>query len=118
MTARDLLFQLHAKGVQIQASGDDRLIIDAPRGAITPDLRAALGANKAELLQILKSEQVNDRTAANSETAVPVFRPEASIYQAPIAPALSQRKIATPAITDPDEVAAASTAEEIKQLEI
>ena len=52
MSARELLVQLREKGVEVKANGD-RLVIDAPRGTITPDLREALSANKAELLQIL-----------------------------------------------------------------
>ena len=42
MTAHDLLLQLRAKGVEVRTSGDDRLVIDAPKGTITEDLRSAL----------------------------------------------------------------------------
>ena len=42
MTAHDLLSELRAKGVDIKTSGDDRLVIDAPRGTVTDDLRTAL----------------------------------------------------------------------------
>ncbi len=71
MTARNLLSELRKKGVEVRTSGDDRLVIDAPKGAITPELRSALAAHKAELLQILKNEQ----------------QPPAPIAPAPIAPA-------------------------------
>ncbi len=66
MTARDLLLQLRAKGVEVKTSGNDRLVIDAPKGIINEDLRSALAANKAELLRILKAEQAGPgyRTAA------------------------------------------------------
>ena len=57
MTARNLLAQLREKGIEIKTSGADRLVIDAPKGAITPELRSALSAHKVELLQILNSEQ-------------------------------------------------------------
>src|SRR4051812_45241036 len=56
MTAQDLLSQLRAKGVDIKISGDDRLVIDAPRGTVTDDLRTALSANKAALIGLLKEE--------------------------------------------------------------
>ena len=56
MTAQDLLSQLRAKGVDIRISGDDRLVIDAPRGTVTDDLRTALSANKAALIGLLKEE--------------------------------------------------------------
>ena len=49
MTAHDLLSQLRANGVDIKTSGDDRLVIDAPRGTVTDDLRTALSANKTAL---------------------------------------------------------------------
>src|SRR5689334_20102118 len=59
MTAHDLLSQLRAKGVDIKTSGEDRLVIDAPRGTITEELRTALSANKLALIQILKDEDVS-----------------------------------------------------------
>ena len=65
MSARELLLQLREKGVEVKANGD-RLVIDAPRGAITPDLRDALSANKAELLQILTAPPI-ERTAPRPE---------------------------------------------------
>ena len=71
MTARNLLSELREKGVEVKTSGDDRLVIDAPKGAITPELRSALAANKVELLEILKSEQ----------------QPPASVAPKPVAPA-------------------------------
>jgi hypothetical protein len=55
MTAHDLLSQLREKGVEVKTSGDDRLVIDAPKGTITEDLRKALAAHKADLIQILKA---------------------------------------------------------------
>ena len=56
MTAQDLLSQLREKGVVLKTSDGDRLVIDAPKGTITDELRDALKAHKSELLQILKSE--------------------------------------------------------------
>ena len=56
MTARNLLTLLREKGVQIRTSGADRLVIDAPKGTITPQLREELAANKADLLRILQTE--------------------------------------------------------------
>ena len=73
MTAHDLLSQLREKGVEVKTSGDDRLVIDAPKGTITEDLRSALAAHKAELLQILKGEQAgNESVAPVSEAPQPV----------------------------------------------
>jgi hypothetical protein len=127
MTAHDLLTQLRAKGVEVKTSGDDRLVIDAPRGTVTDELRAALSANKNALIQLLKDEQTNAQaeielteTAAVSAASIPSFTPEtvappqapptvrqSSVMQAPSAPASS--------IATPDE--AASTAAEIAQLQ-
>ena len=72
MTARDLLLQLRARGVEVKTSGDDRLVIDAPKGIINEDLRGALSANKAELLWILKAEQAGPADAAVSQATDPV----------------------------------------------
>ena len=52
MNADQLLGELRARGVVLEAAGD-RLRVDAPRGAITPELREALTAHKAEVLALL-----------------------------------------------------------------
>src|SRR5215470_295158 len=62
MSPRELLVQLREKGVEVRSNGD-RLIIDAPKGAITPDLRDALAANKAELLRILNTPPPGEKSA-------------------------------------------------------
>ena len=54
MTAAELITELEARGVLIEVTGD-RLRVDAPKGAITPELRAALTARKAEVLAILNT---------------------------------------------------------------
>ena len=65
MSPRELLVQLREKGVEIKSNGD-RLLIDAPKGAITPDLRDALAANKAELLRILNTPAPGDKLSPRS----------------------------------------------------
>jgi membrane protein involved in colicin uptake len=69
MTAHELLAQLREKGVEVKTSGDDRLVIDAPKGTITEELRGALSAHKAELLHILKTGQT--AIAAEAESHAP-----------------------------------------------
>ena len=72
MTASSLLSQLRELGVEIKVSADDRLVIDAPRGAITPELRSALASHKPELLQILKAEQTAKVAATTPGPQEPV----------------------------------------------
>jgi hypothetical protein len=106
MTAHELLSQLREKGVEVKTSGEDRLVIDAPRGTITEELRSTLAANKAELLQILKVEQVkNESAVATSEIAASPLR----------APSISD--LAKVPAGDENALVAASTAEEINQLQ-
>ncbi len=71
MTAHDLLSELRAKGVEVRTSGDDRLVVDAPKGTITEDLKSALSAHKAELLRILKAEQTKPTEDVVSEEQQP-----------------------------------------------
>lgn len=104
MTAHELLSQLRARGVEVKTSGDDRLVIDAPRGTVNEEMRAALSANKAGLLQILKDENLKAEAPARAEATVPEPAP------LPVLEAL-----APPPHVD-DEIAA-STAEEIGQLQ-
>src|ERR1700716_2246681 len=75
MTAHDLLAQLRQKGVEVKASGDDRLVIDAPKGTVTEELRSALSANKAELLRILKAEEAANAKAEEVPELIPTAPP-------------------------------------------
>src|SRR5262245_36724393 len=101
MTAQDLLSQLRAKGVEVSRSGDDRLVIDAPKGTITDELRKSLAAHKAELLEILRQPAMVEPEpepppVAESRTPLPV--------------------IEAPSPASEDGSIAASVAEEIAQL--
>lgn len=60
MNAAQLLTELKGRGVMLEAKGD-RLVIDAPKGTVTPELREVLAERKAELLTLLK---VNDAEIA------------------------------------------------------
>src|SRR5882762_10401571 len=58
----------------LSADGSDRLVVDAPKGALTPSLREALAAQKPELIAALKAQAREDsQTYADfqSETHVP-----------------------------------------------
>ena len=50
-----LLPDLHRSGINVSMA-DDQLVLDGPRGALTPDLRARLVALKPELLIYLRLE--------------------------------------------------------------
>jgi hypothetical protein len=52
MIAQELLTELQSLGVVLVANGG-RLSIDAPKGIITPAIRAELARHKAELLALL-----------------------------------------------------------------
>ncbi|MFP5265566.1 MAG: hypothetical protein ACLGJB_27065 [Blastocatellia bacterium] len=54
MTVMELIAELRGRGVVLEASGE-RLRVDAPKGAVTPDLRAALEAHKTKILEALTS---------------------------------------------------------------
>lgn len=109
MSARELLVQLREKGVEVKAQGD-RLVIDAPKGLITRDLREALSANKAEILQIL--------TAPPIERTPP--RPAPVAAQEPVAPpktAAVQLEASRAREPQPTSPHVSSVVEEINQLE-
>jgi hypothetical protein len=144
MTAHDLLAQLRAKGVEVKTSGDDRLVIDAPKGAINEDLRSALATHKAELMQILRAEQTGNGASASATRSIsetprhssplseqrpsapelmptspePAFtapRSESDVVKvAPPAPQFAQ----APAGAEPEDPAIASAAAEVAQLEV
>ncbi len=117
MTAGTLLSELREKGVEVKTSGDDRLIIDAPKGTITPELRSALAEHKAELLQILKTEQ----QAQPPEPIAPKHAaPKTSAPVAPAATTYAPQVAAPPVLAKPvaeDDSPAGLATQEIKQLE-
>src|SRR5215210_4040649 len=55
MNASLLLEDLQGRGITLAANGD-RLIIDAPKGALTDELRQVLAAHKLEILALLGGE--------------------------------------------------------------
>jgi len=102
MTAHELLTELRAKGVAVSRSGDDRLLVDAPKGTITEDLRKSLAAHKTELLEMLKEPSIVEPEA------------EAALVPEPLLPVRSLE----PAGPVAEHTAiVASVAEEITQLQ-
>src|SRR5262249_5029884 len=131
MSPRELLVQLREKGVEIKSNGD-RLVIDAPKGAITPDMRDALAANKAELLKILNapppvekpSPAVIEKSAEPKPVAPPAAQTTAPSRTQPVAQRTPPPPIPVTVPTPPTAAprvetpgATSSVAEEIKQLE-
>jgi TubC N-terminal docking domain/HEAT repeats len=122
MTAHDLLSELRAKGVEVKTSGGDRLVIDAPRGTVNEELRAALSANKAALIEILKDEASSQPPVIEppqnlSEFAPPTPPPAPSLVEAtrPVAPAAPVMPPPAPPVVKSEIVD--STAAEIAQLQ-
>ena len=108
MTAHELLSELRAKGVEVSSSGDGRLVIDAPKGTITEDLRSSLAAHKAELLEILEKQNIVESSPVRD--LVPQMPPRRCGYSETV-PAVP----ATPPspVSNEDHAVAASVAEEI-----
>jgi hypothetical protein len=57
MTPAELLTLVRAADIRLEARGD-RLVFDAPHGALTPALRSALAQQKAALLRLLAPVQL------------------------------------------------------------
>ena len=55
MNATTLLTDLRNRGIRLSVAGE-RLSVDAPKGAMTADLRAALVEHKAGLLRLLNAQ--------------------------------------------------------------
>ena len=52
MTAAAVLAEARGRGITLSSRGD-RLAFDAPAGAMTPDFRESIAANKGDLLALL-----------------------------------------------------------------
>jgi amino acid adenylation domain-containing protein len=66
MDARALLAELRERGIRVRANGN-RLVCDAPRGALTAEMQAAIRVLKTDLLRHLATETVS--------TGLPELRP-------------------------------------------
>ncbi|SEU29048.1 amino acid adenylation domain-containing protein/thioester reductase domain-containing protein [Stigmatella erecta] len=73
MSVRELLGTLAAKGVRLRVDGD-KLVVEAGKAVLTPELRAELSANKADILVFLRKH--SSRHEVGSEPAQPLARPE------------------------------------------
>jgi len=109
MTAHELIAQLQEKGVELKSSGD-RLVIDAPKGTITPEIRSALAEHKADLLAILSQPAVPATPAAAEAPAAPQLRAASQFIEAPV-------ERASYSEPRPASTGDSSAADEIKQLE-
>jgi pyochelin synthetase len=66
VNAPELLAELQGRGMRLEAIGG-RLRYDAPKGALTPELRRAMAEHKAELLGLVEQHL---RTQATDLVAV------------------------------------------------
>ena len=57
MTAQSLMRRCAELGIKLalKSDGDDRLLVDAPKGALTAELRDELSERKTDLIAILKT---------------------------------------------------------------
>src|SRR5437879_5446598 len=78
MPAHEALAELRARGIAIKAA-DGRLVIDAPKGAVTNELRSALAEHKPELLHILTADHETAPIASEQESrSISLTQPEAA----------------------------------------
>src|SRR3989454_5558920 len=67
------LCEKHGIKLTLSTDGSDRLLVDAPKGALTPSLREALTAHKLELITALKTQkrtQSSTHDESQTETTV------------------------------------------------
>ena len=62
MTLLEFMNALNTRGIGLQAR-DGKLIVTAPRGAATPDIRSELAARKPELIALLSNQNLRFWTA-------------------------------------------------------
>src|ERR1019366_108056 len=73
--ATSLVASLRAAGILIRSEGG-RLVVEAPRGTITPEIRSQLAGRKTELISIISLEEEH---RANDATTVEALREVAAL---------------------------------------
>jgi len=61
MTIEDLIAELQNRGVILKVNGD-RLLVDAPAGVLSPEIRDSLRVQKSMIVDLLRSRQNFERT--------------------------------------------------------
>src|SRR6185312_3206895 len=80
----EFLLQLcaqHGIKLTLASDGSDRLIVDAPKGSLTPSLREALTANKADLIGALKAQAAESETVTEIHPSAPSRTPFAAPFE-------------------------------------
>ncbi|PON14716.1 hypothetical protein C2W62_27620 [Candidatus Entotheonella serta] len=77
MIAAELLLQLKRLGVHLSAKGD-RLVCEASKGVLTPELQGQIRSHKAEILRLLAEAQ------ATAEPIRPRLQPRSSAGEIPL----------------------------------
>jgi hypothetical protein len=75
MTTTSLLSDLQRLGVDVTAKGD-KLVINAPKGVLTPEIRARIAEQKVALLALLSAQQgYSDVSEIEEKEELTAFRP-------------------------------------------
>ena len=77
MTVVEFLDEIQRLDICLSAAGPDRLVVDAPWGALTPNLKARLAARKPEILAFLAQAGTSSQlTSTRRGYLVPADLPE------------------------------------------
>jgi hypothetical protein len=88
VSAAQVLEQARTLGIALSGGGG-RLSYEAPIGRLTPELREALAANRAAILDLLEGERLAARRivqchdCAHHIPSLPVHRPNAAAWEMP-----------------------------------
>ncbi|NEP14132.1 MAG: SDR family NAD(P)-dependent oxidoreductase [Symploca sp. SIO2C1] len=70
MNIKQVLYQISSQGIKVSAE-DGKLKINAPKGALTAEIRELLSQNKTELLQLLQQKSNNFNASSIPLVSVP-----------------------------------------------
>ncbi len=91
MTVLELLGQLRARGIELRADGD-KLVVDAPKGALDATLAAELRQRKPELMAFLQSGAAASSGAGAARIPrAPRIEREPGVTEAPLS--FGQRRL-------------------------
>src|SRR6185295_6690600 len=67
----------------LKETDNDRLQVDAPKGALTPQIRETLAENKAAIVANLKSKQLSDNAQPQTAAKQPTQSPASTTSNSP-----------------------------------
>jgi hypothetical protein len=79
VTRPELLSHVRALGASVSVDKQNQLLVDAPKGAIGPEVRRDLAANRDLIVKVLRAEQLGQTSSSFEDLQAQIGRIESEV---------------------------------------